>query len=335
MDSMTPRERFKAVMNFEPFDRLPVVEWAPWWGLTVDRWHEEGLPVALNEYDINRYLNMDVYITCYVHGLEALSQELRDEVGPVSNMDDYERVRELLYPWPVIDRDWWAALMPAHERGEIVICAEPMGYFFYARDLLGIEPHLYAFYDQPELLHRINDDLANYHMKIFDELCSFCCPDYISWGEDMSYNYGPMLSKSLFDEFMLPYYERVLPRLKDHDICHIVDSDGNITEPAGWFEEAGIEGILPLERQAGVDVSLVRRQHPTMRFIGCFDKLTMHKGEAAMRAEFERLLPVAKQGGLIISVDHQTPPGVSYQDYQLYLRLFREYAEEVGRASRA
>jgi hypothetical protein len=53
-----------------------------------------------------------------------------------------------------------------------------------------------------------------------------------------------------------------------------------------------------------------------------------------MRAEFERLLPAAARGGLIISCDHQTPPGVSYRDYQLYIRLFREYAEEAGRRSR-
>jgi uroporphyrinogen-III decarboxylase len=67
-----------------------------------------------------------------------------------------------------------------------------------------------------------------------------------------------------------------------------------------------------------------------MRFIGHFDKMIMHHGEAALRAEFERLMPVARQGGFIISVDHQTPPGVSLEDYRLYLRLFQEYAQSCG-----
>jgi len=61
--------------------------------------------------------------------------------------------------------------------------------------------------------------------------------------------------------------------------------------------------------------------------------MTMNKGEAAMRAEFERLLPTAKKGGFLISCDHQTPPGVSYEEYKLYLSLFREYAEEIGKQS--
>jgi len=165
---------------------------------------------------------------------------------------------------------------------------------------------------------------------VIDELCEICTPDFMTFAEDMSYNHGPMLSEALFDEFMLPYYRRVVPRLKERGILAVVDSDGDITEAAPWFERAGIDGILPLERQAGVDVAAVRASHPRMRFIGCFDKMTMTRGEAAMRAEFERLLPVAAAGGLVVSVDHQTPPGVSYEQYQLYLRLFREYARKAA-----
>ncbi|MEI6337544.1 MAG: hypothetical protein WCQ57_03040 [Verrucomicrobiota bacterium] len=37
--------------------------------------------------------------------------------------------------------------------------------------------------------------------------------------------------------------------------------------------------------------------------------------------------------GFLISCDHQTPPGVSCCDYQLYVSLFREYAEQAGRCS--
>ena len=60
--------------------------------------------------------------------------------------------------------------------------------------------------------------------------------------------------------------------------------------------------------------------------IGHYDKLVMHRGEAAIRAEFERLLPLIKSGSFIPSVDHQTPPGVSLDEYHVYLRLLNEYA---------
>jgi hypothetical protein len=32
-----------------------------------------------------------------------------------------------------------------------------------------------------------------------------------------------------------------------------------------------------------------------------------------------------RTGGFIPSVDHQTPPGVSLEQYQLYVRLLKEY----------
>jgi uroporphyrinogen-III decarboxylase len=142
----------------------------------------------------------------------------------------------------------------------------------------------------------------------------------------MSYNNGPMLSEGLFDEFMLPYYHKLLPRIHERGTISIIDSDGDISVPAYWFERAGLQGILPLERQAGVDIARLRRDHPRMRFIGHYDKMVMNKGEAAIRGEFERLLPTARQGGFLISCDHQTPPGVSLKDYEIYVRLFREYA---------
>ena len=69
-----------------------------------------------------------------------------------------------------------------------------------------------------------------------------------------------------------------------------------------------------------------------MLFIGHFDKMTMTKGEAAMRAEFERLLPIMKSGGFIPSVDHQTHPGVSLEQYRVYLRLLEEYTQTGAKA---
>jgi hypothetical protein len=42
-------ERFRRVLRFEPVDRLPCIEWAPWWDQTIARWKGEGLPVEMPE----------------------------------------------------------------------------------------------------------------------------------------------------------------------------------------------------------------------------------------------------------------------------------------------
>lgn len=57
-------ERFRAVMNFQPVDRLPRWEWAMWWDETIARWHQEGLPRALPFHqviDIAQYFGLDPY----------------------------------------------------------------------------------------------------------------------------------------------------------------------------------------------------------------------------------------------------------------------------------
>ena len=134
-----------------------------------------------------------------------------------------------------------------------------------------------------------------------------------------------MISKTLFDEFMAPYYKDIVEKLNGIEI--VLDTDGDITQLIPWFEELGITAFLPLERQAGVDLPQIRERHPRLRLIGGFDKTIMHLGRDALQAEFERLLPVMKQGGFIPSVDHQTPPAVSLADYRMYVDMLKKYCE--------
>ena len=166
-------------------------------------------------------------------------------------------------------------------------------------------------------------------LRVIEQFSALCVPDFATFAEDMSYNHGPMISKELFDEFMAPYYRQVIPALTSRGIIPIIDSDGDVEPLIPWFEAVGLEGILPLERMAGVDVNRIRANHPRWKMIGAFDKTVMHLGEARMRAEFERLLPVMRSGYFIPSVDHQTPPGVSLEQYRLYMQLLREYTERA------
>ena len=330
-DSMNPRERFQAVMNFKPFDRLPVIELASWWDKTIQRWHLEGLPPELNDrYDICRHFGLDII---YQHRTRILLPEIPQPesygAGFISDMDGYIKILPFLYPedknniFNIEQLGKWAE---EQECGDAVIRITLEGFFWFPRILLGIEPHLYAFYDQPELMHKINRDLAEFYIRALQELFEVCSPDLIVISEDMSYNHGPMLSEELFNEFMLPYYRKLIPFIKEKDISVLVDSDGDIKTAVPWFRNAGFNGFLPLERQAGVDIVDIRKEYPDTCFIGAFDKMVMNQGEKALRKEFERLLPVASEGGFMINCDHQTPPHVSYEDYQLFLSLFREYA---------
>ena len=326
--TMTHLERFQAVMNFQPVDRLPLLEWATWWDQTIQRWRGEGLPQMPDE-DLAVYFGLDPYWQHWFNPVASAAPEPSEfGHGFVKNMDEYLAVKPHLYlaADKAFERVEQMCLRQSQDKALVWFTLE--GFFWFPRRLLGIENHLYAFYDQSELMHKICDDLLDYHLGVINRLKqNRSVPAFMTFAEDMSYNHGPMLSKQLFDEFLAPRYRKIVPLLQEAGIVVFVDSDGDVKELSQWLAEVGIEAILPLERQAGCDIAQLRQTQPRLRIIGHFDKTTMHKGESVVRQEFERLLPTMKAGGFIPSVDHQTPPGVSLEQYYSYLRLLKEYAQ--------
>ena len=327
MNAMNHVERFRALMNFEPVDRLPRWEWAMWWNMTIDRWHGEGLPAGLNDvFEIAEYFGLDPYKQFWFSTTAPTIEAVQHHVeGTVSNMDDYLRILPSLFPdhsAAIASMRPWAG---KQARGEAVVWTTLEGFFWFPRTLLGFEKLMLAYYDQPELLHRINSDLLSFNLRLLEQIRESCVPTFITIAEDMSYNHGPMVSRRICEEFMTPYYLPLLERVKEMNAVAIMDTDGDCTKLIPWIQSVGVEGVLPLERQAKVDGMVLREAHPTLRMVGHYNKLVMHLGEAAMRGEFERLVPLMKTGGFIPSVDHQTPPAVSMEDYRLYLRLLTEY----------
>lgn len=328
---MTNRERFIAVMNGTPKERLPMIEWAGWWDKTIANWEKEGFPKNADRDESYHFWGLDLHDQ---HWISPQSPECPKPAGHglgiIENEEDYEKLLPYLYQDASIDRmvQWMQRMKPRHESGDSIIWWTFEGFFWYPRTLFGIEPHLYAFYDEPELMHRINQDLLAFNLKALDAAVSVFTPDFMTIAEDMSYNKGPMLSKASFDEFVGPYYKQLVPELKKHGIRVLVDTDGDVEPIIPWFKECGIEGVIPLERQSKVDVARIRENYPEWLMIGGYDKTIMHLGEDAMRKEFERLLPTMKKGRYIPAVDHQTPPDVSVENYRIYVRLLEEYTKK-------
>ncbi|MCR4622799.1 MAG: hypothetical protein K5663_12040 [Clostridiales bacterium] len=325
---MCSLDRFKAVFSgdLSVTDRLPMVEWASWWHLTLNRWAEEGLPADLNGEDRFRILGLDPHRQLWFrHTSPECPKPPAQGKGLIKDREDYLKLKHFLYPQEEILRVHEIMEEWKTDQSRNIIWFSMDGGFWFPRTLFGIEAHLYSFYDEPELYHEILEDLGEYQLKVMDAIYSACTPVFMTIAEDMSYNKGPMLSKAMFGEFLKPYYDTVVPYIRAKGTRVIVDSDGDISEMVPWLLNAGIEGALPLERQAGVDVNRLREEYKDFILIGGYDKMVMKRGEAAMRQEFERILPAMRRGKYIPSVDHQTPPDVSLENYRIYVKLLEEY----------
>ena len=330
---MTTRERFRRVMAGDAaVDRLPAIEWAYWWDKTLELWYGQGLPRGLDEAAMADFVGIDRNTQFWLpHKIPDCPRETSHGRGIVENESDYERLRPYLLPENAVQQmlPKIRQTLPFYENGQTLVWYTLDGFFWWPRTLLGIENHLYSFYDQPELYHRICEDLLEWQIAQVDALARYMKPDFMTIAEDMSYNHGPMLSEELFNEFIKPYYQRLIPEIKKHGTRVFVDSDGDVTRAVPWFRGAGVEGILPLERQSGVDVAAIRREYPDFLMIGGFDKMCMFEGPDAVRREFERLLPVIRSGRYLPAMDHQTPPGTTLETYRAYARMLREYGTQA------
>jgi uroporphyrinogen decarboxylase len=147
--------------------------------------------------------------------------------------------------------------------------------------------------------------------------------------EDMSFKNGPLMSPAMFEEFIVPAYQRITGFLHAHGIDVIcVDTDGDCTKLIPGFIQAGVTGLYPFEVQAGMDVVQIRKQYPQLIILGGLDKIKVARGKRAIDAELEAKLPaMLSQGGYIPFCDHLVQPEVSWDNFRYYRERIRHYVE--------
>ncbi|PHV71890.1 hypothetical protein CS063_03775 [Sporanaerobium hydrogeniformans] len=222
-------------------------------------------------------------------------------------------------------------LVEGHEKGDYSIRLNIEGFFWVPRELMGIEAHMYNFYDEPELMKDINDFIFEVYSNQLLKVIDLLKPDVLYLMEDMSGKNGPMVSPDIFEEFVLSYYKKLIPMFKEHGVDNVfVDTDGCFEIMIPYFIEAGVDGFLPMDVNAGMDIVKVRQMFPRLKFIGSFNKLEIAKGKEAIDQEFERLLPIIRQGGFLPGSDHQVAPSTSLEDYQYYIQKLKQVMEQCG-----
>ena len=252
-------------------------------------------------------------------------------------MDDWKRLKEQgenelqKYFTNANIQKAYSPLKEGHDKGDYSVRMNIEGFFWTARELMGIEAHMFAFYDMPELIHDINEYIVSVYLDKLIQVLEVLPADVVYIMEDLSGKNGPMLSPAQFDEFVGSYYKRLIPLLKQKGVRHVfVDTDGDFQKLIPNFISAGVEGFLPMDVNAGMDIVKVRREFPKLKFIGAYNKLCIADGKEAIDAEFDRVLPVVRQGGYIPGCDHQVAPSTSLENYRYYISRLKQVMKQAG-----
>jgi len=352
---MSFKESFHALMNFEKPDLLLQFEWG-YWNETIERWRKEGLPPdnqpweALGITTYERTPVKDRFDPDFERKIleeDEENQIIQDENGiiqkiskkktnfpqflkhPVQNKDDFEKIKERLNPYSKgrYPSNWKEKIKELESRDTILVLGQcDISFFGWPRELLGMENLLIAFYDQPELIKAINEYHLWFIKELYDKALSEVDFDCAFIWEDMAYKNGPLISPEFFREFMLAYYKDLTSYLRSRGIKWIIlDSDGNIERLIPLFMEGGVDGLLPFECAAGLDIREIRKMYPSLRILGGIDKMKIAKGKGAINKELEGKLPfMFSKGGYIPTLDHHVPPEISYSDFKYYLEKTRK-----------
>jgi len=363
-DTMTPLERFIAVMDYQPADRIPNWELGVW-PQTRDRWEAEEpetlhfhwdwfageSALAMDPKEFIRFndgpvprceeetLEEDERTVAFRDGLGRVRKALKEgtrEGGrmsmdtyigfPVRSIADWREMKKRYEislsryepNWPVTRLAGW------RQRQHPLIIGpncSTLGFYWFARDMMGTEGLSYAFYDQPDLVHDIMEFHEDYLIQAARPVLACTDVEYVCFNEDLAMKTGPLLSPKAYRAFILPHLRRVIEYYKSHGTRYVaIDSDGNPEALAPMMMDAGVDILWPLERAADQDpVRLRRKFGKSLRLWGGVDKRVLAEGPEAIDAHLHALAPLVAEGGYIPAVDHTVPPDVSWPNFRHYM----------------
>ncbi len=352
---MTYRALFQQIMHYGEFDRMPVLHWTGW-PETTERWVAEGLPRDANvhqffdaqplwagvgvdlslrplfeievledtpEYTISRGSDGVVckdwkHKSCIPHYIDFT----------LKTAADWPEYKRRLQPDPArVPADLPARIANAEASGLPILIptASLMG---WTRNWMGVANMSYLMYDDRDTYADIVATLADLVCWGIDQVVPLMNsrPDLGFGWEDICGRSGPLVSPAIFDECVAPGYRKIRGKLEEYGIpLYGIDSDGDVTDLIGHWLDAGVNLQFPIEVGAWKgDARAFRRQYgKELRVFGNFDKLALERSRGDVEAEFDRLMPLMREGGFLLLPDHLITPGVALDDYRWYLERVR------------
>ena len=145
--------------------------------------------------------------------------------------------------------------------------------------------------------------------------------------DDMAYNTGPMFRPQSFEQVLLPAYKRMIAAYKAAGARYVfLHSDGDIRPLLDMLIEAGIDGINPLERRAGMHPAELRAKYPRLVLTGGMDNTdTLINGPIErIQAEAREIIDQGRDGGMVIG-SHSVSPEIPLPHFLAYHETCMKY----------
>ncbi|MGQ9808384.1 MAG: uroporphyrinogen decarboxylase family protein [Armatimonadota bacterium] len=263
-ETMTPRERWLAVLTRQKPDRVPMDYWA-----TGEATEKLCAHLGCTYDEMLQRLHIDRPVTvgpAYIgpppeEGTDIWGLRRRtvdygtgvysEVVGepPLARFSSPEEI-EANYRWPRVD-DWDFSVLPDQVKGKEHLPVQGGGSepFLMYKLLRGEEQAFMDLVENPEIVHYCLDRLFELAyqttLRIFETIPGVVMITYVA--EDLGGQEGLMYSPTQIREFLLPRMKRMMDLTKQHGSFVFHHSDGAIRDILPDLIEAGIQILNPVQ----------------------------------------------------------------------------------------
>ena len=331
-EAMTERERFRRLMRGDAVDRPPLLEEGVRKAV-LRQWHGEGLPPGSTHvtlFGLTPHENIGPDLTYadrhFGHLFALLAREYRRAFN----------VSRRRFP-----HDWLRTVERLEHREHIVCVSASRGLFqaLGVGDWPTLEQVLLATLERPASVRDRLEMYGDFCARMLDLTLEDVDPEFIHLSEPISDNTGPLISPTMFSEFMLPVYERIIAVARRHGCNNIlVTTYGNSARLFPAMIKAGVTMLWLAEAPdvPELDYRALRSQFgPTLGLIGGIPLDILRDAPIERIAErLEAIVPpLLSEGRYVPLAGGRVRAGVSWAAYRRYREVLAKMmgGSTVGR----
>ena len=335
---MNSKERVLAALNRAPVDRVPVMEmgidWAVMRGLGFNGYLDMVERLDLDGVSVNQALYLLGWRRWVLPHVKYYTDEWRvrsrftGELLPIPVGHPIPSPEELItYRAPRPEK---SPLLKAirYIRRRVPNRAVTMlsrNDFAASWFLCGMEVLMMAYIDDPGFADRLAEMVSDYYAELF-RLCVGAGVDVVYLSDDYAYKTGTLFSRQHFERFILPWLTRGVHAVHEAGGIAVKHTDGNISGIIDLLVGTGIDGLGPLEPDAGNDlVELQRVWGDKIALVGNIDVDLLCRGTTEEVTSATELLVrgLAPRGGHVLSSGNTITSSVKPENFRAMIKTGR------------
>jgi len=209
-----------------------------------------------------------------------------------------------------------------------------MGIFEELRALMGFEAFAVKSLEDPELINDILEKLTERVAALTEKAAAHPAVGAIFYGDDMSFNTGPMVSPGWFREYLFPRQKKIAEIAHRHGKLFLFHSCGRSERLMNdLIETVGIDAYHAFQDNVIPVEDYYRKYHDRIAILGGLDVGLLASGTPAqVRARTRRILEVCgADGGYCMGSGNSVTNYCRIENYYAMIDETRKWNEEPSR----